>query len=290
MTDIDKIKRRISAILAKAEDGSGTTEEEAASALEFARRLMLRHQLTESDLGEGAKRTPSEIAADTEYAQEGGFTSGRNLSAWEGSLAWAVVAVVGTVGVYVDGQRKRRSRESGNLVFDARGRADRATRLLFYGPAEDARDAAALFEEWSVLIAALARMKYGGAFRGEGRSYAEGFVVGLHERLRRSRERERAAIESARGLAISSGDAAIAAQAERDDDQCSALVVVGANAIMEAKKRRGESWLKDQGVRLSSRGGGGGGAHHGEAFGAGQRDGRSAGFSRTRTAKLGGGR
>lgn len=287
MKNLDDIKRKIQNILAKAQDGSGATEAEAQGALEFARRLMLRHQLTEADLGQKRNRTASEIAADTEYGTADAFSSSRNMSAWEWILVCAINKLIGTTNAYRTSPTTKRSL-SGNLEFDERGQPKIASRVVFYGPAEDCRDARMLFDEWVVLIAALARMKFGGALRGPGRSYAEGFALGLKESVRVMCLKEGEYLGSSNRLTISMADAALVASNEIEDgSDCTALVIAAGNEIMLAKKEQGEKWLLNtKGIKLRKISGGGGGRHHDDAFHSGNRDGRNADFTRTITPKL----
>lgn len=287
MNNLDDIKRKLRGILAKAEEGSGTTDAEAQAALDFARRLMLRHQLTDADLGQDRKRTPSEIAADTEYGTVDAFTTGGKLSKWEWGVACAINGLIGTTQTYRTGPAERRS-ESGNLEFDATGQTKKAVKLVFYGPAEDCRDARVLFDEWVVLIAALARMKFGGALRGSGRSYAEGFAAALLDKVHQMRKRERALLEAGGNAKISMADAALVAANEVEDgSDCTALVVAAGTEIMLAKKEQGSAWLtKEKGIELRKSSGGSGGEHDHSAFAAGEHDGQSADFSRTSTKKI----
>lgn len=291
--DLDKIKRQLRGILAKAEDGSGATEAEAEAAMEFARRMMLRHQLTKADLKGEEERTPSEIAADTEYDTVDAFTAGGNLSTWECFLSNAVENLVGTVQSYHGGKAGRRS-ATGNLEFDSKGQPKVVSRLVFYGPAEDCRDASELFMEWSMTISALARLKHGGCFRGPGRSYAEGFASALYEKTKKIKRRELAQISAAKGGLIDGewDDQANLEQlqqemAEAEAAGCTALVVVKANELMLAKKQRGTDWLREEkGVHLQSSGSRSVGRHHGDAFNAGRAAGRNADFNRNVTKKL----
>ncbi len=57
-------------------------------------------------------------------------------------------------------------------------RANR-TWFWFYGPLTDVENCIALFRELLLTIAAAAQLLYGGASRGSGASYAEGYVAGL---------------------------------------------------------------------------------------------------------------
>lgn len=287
--NLDKIKNQLRHILAKAEDGSGATEAEAANALEFAQRMIMRHQLTAADIGPEKERTASEIAADTEYDEVVAFAQGGNLSRWESTLGAAVNNLVGTTQSYHGGKGEKRS-ASGNLEFDGRGQPKVAARLMFYGPASDCRDATELFSEWAVTISALARMKFGGAFRGPGRSYAEGFAVALYNKTQAMKKANRELIEASGidAANIERRDAALLAQNEDEGAECSALVVIKSTELIVAKKDRGSDWLRNEkGIKLCKRSAGSGGRHYGDAYGSGQSDGKNANFNRTRTKQIG---
>lgn len=290
MSKLDDIKRKIRGILAIGNDESGATEAEAENALAFARRLMLRHQLTEADIAQGGERTAHEIAADTEYDTVTAYTKGAKMSTWAGWLTHAINGLVGTTQCYIGNCGVTKRTEAGTLDFDESGQEQKACEVIFYGPAEDCRDAKALFEEWSILIAALARMKFGGALRGEGRSYAEGFATALCTKVNDMKKREREQIESAKGQTVGLLDATTVAHGEdqfTQGQECSALVVIKSNELMLAKKERGSEWLREEkGIRLQKGSRGGGGRHHSDAYGAGQSDGRKADFHRNITPKL----
>lgn len=269
-TDMESIKRKLRGILAKTSEGSGATEAESNSALEFARRLMLRHQLTEADLGLGSKqRTPSEIAADTEYADMRQFSQGVTLTLWEKQLAQVICELIGTIGAYDDHGKYERRTMAGTLEFNSKGQTERAQTIVFYGPAADVRDARELHTEWAHTIAALARMKFGGALRGEGRSYADGFVAGMKEKVRELKASESAMTQG------NSGNYA--------------LVVAGANAIMRAKRMQASDWLsKEKGVRLKVVQVKSTARNYYGANSAGRADGKNADLSRNRAKRIGG--
>lgn len=268
--DSDKIVRQIRAILAKAADGSGATEAEAESALRFARRLMLAHNFTEGDL---AQRDPSAIAADAErtaMSQETAWADGERHSRWEGWLGLAIARLYGTLGVY-NGHAQERKSPSGAMLFGDNGESMRCARFVFYGPEEDARDAVELFDEWRLTIASLARLTFGGVYRGPGRSYAEGFATALLNATKKIEDEERA-------------------QLTQPASTSTALVALGnARALMDAKKQKAAHWLRhSEGVRLGSAGRSGGGHHHGDAYSRGKAAGSQAQLARKeRTRRLG---
>jgi hypothetical protein len=264
--DNDKIKDRIRKLLNLAKD-SAAYEGEIDNAMRFARRLMLEHNIAEGDLE--TPSDPHEAAAREEYMQAEAFTQSENFSTWEGILMSAVCLLIGTIGDYRTHQKATKKTPLGTVSFDEKGKPKVGTKVVFYGPAEDARDGAAIFEEWAHVIATMARLKFGGCFRGEGRSYAEGFAYALKKNMEAIQKEERKEIEY--------------------QSTSTALVLRNSLSLMEAKKKRGAEWLrKDQGIHLRHSSGRG---NHNDpgAFAAGCADGAKSNFSRARTLKIGGG-
>jgi hypothetical protein len=175
---------------------------------------------------------------------------------------------VGTIGWYVGGPELRRSSQ-GTVQFDPRtGEPLTARGLALYGPADDVRDGLELVNEWSLTIAGLGRLKYGGAFRGAGRAYCEGFARALLSKILLIR------LEEKRPLSPGGGT--------------SSLVVQNAVSLIEAKRKRGQEFLRDQlGIRLQSFRTSQAGSWHPDATEDGARDGSRASFSRHRAPKLG---
>lgn len=253
-TDMEAVKRKLRAILAKTGADSGTTEEEAAAALAFARRLMLAHSISEEDLRAHGARGAHERAADEEYAQRRAAATGSVLAAWEGDLGSVIAALVGSVGVYCPPPQQART-ATGSLAFDGRGRPKRQAGVMFYGPRGDVQMATELFEEWRLTVLGLARMRTGSALRGDGAWYARGFVQGMHDQLTAMRSEERALVAA----------------------DSTALVAVQ-TGLMEARRAHADVWLRGQGVRLathttraSARS-----ASAADNYGAGRADGRRA--------------
>lgn len=264
------IKERIRKLLNLAHD-DGAADAEAESALRFARRLMLAHNVDESDIEQ--PRDPHEMAADVEYGSVDHYTTGARLSQWESTLAWSIVELIGTVGHYISGTGEART-PHGTLDYDDRGQTRKARRIAFYGPEEDCRDAVEMLREWTLTISAMARLRYGGALRGEGRSYAEGFTAALWDKVKTMKREERKAIEEKRTMQIGEGQ------------ECTALVLAGAHELMVAKKEKGKEWLASQGIKLGRASGRGGGEHHGSAYRAGRSDGSRAQLTRGRREKI----
>lgn len=261
----DKIKDRIRKLLNLAND-PGAFQGEIENAVAAARKLMNNHNISEAELME-ENVSVEEQARRSKYAQQDTYTAGVNVSLWENWLMIAICELVGTVNSYKTSEVHIRRNAAGLVERDIYGAIKQGTRLVFYGPEEDARDAAGLFEEWSVLICAMARLKFGGAFKGPGRSYAEGFVTALLMTVRKAKAEEQKALAH--------------------ESSSRALVVVKAGSLVEAKKAYGQTWLeKEKGIKLSKNSGYTNRNDQG-AFSEGAADGRKAGFSHTRTKKLG---
>lgn len=262
----ERVKEKIRKLLNLGND-AGAFEGEIDNALRFARRLMLQHNLTEADLAK--PRDPHEAAADTEYGVTDAYSSTNHLCKWEQSLVWAVCGLMGTVQWYRASGETTKKTAAGTIHYGKHGRPIKAQRFTFYGPAEDTRDARELFEEWAHIIIAMARMKHGGAFKGDGRNYAEGFALGLREKVDELHRQERREIAAA-------------------PESSTALVLVGQHEIMKARKDRAAEWLKDvKGIFLvTGRGRGFSGSFNGEAFAGGKADGKKAAFQHARRKKL----
>ncbi len=262
--DNEKIKDKVRKLLNLAND-SGAFDGEIENAMRFARRLMLQHNITEEELG--SPRDPHEVAAETEYAQADAFSLGSNISNWECLLMSAISKLVGTVGAYKTSETRTKITTYGTIIFDTNGKSQEGKRVVFYGPAEDARDASELFAEWVHVIATMARLKYGGCFRGDGRSYAEGFAQALLlsvQNIQKEEVKEIAAESTGR-----------------------ALVLRNAFGLIEAKKARGAEWLRQElGIKLRKTSGHGN-RNNPSAFGAGMSDGKKSSFTRARNLKIG---
>ncbi len=249
--DQDRIKQRVKKLLNLGGDGSAF-EGEIENAMRLAAQLMDEHHLTEEDL------------SDTDVGSQGpemgtatAFGGGRNRATWECILAHAICDSVGGIKYYID-TAVRRDRKTGILV-KKNGQAQMAGSFVFYGIAEDVALATDLFDEFRQTIATMGDLKWGGVYRGQGRSYCEGFSSALHAREKTRQRRERQAA-------------------------CTAIVVRKAD---EATK-----WLSEaKGIKVrKSSGGGRGGQHFGDAYSDGRSDGSRANLSGQRRGKLPGGR
>lgn len=267
-TIIDRIKKLLN--LAK---DDAAFDAEAESALRFARRLMLLHNVDESTLA--APKDAHEVAADEEYGTSEILGFRETMMAWEGYLAHAVANLVGTVKFYKEDRQIRRT-AAGIAVIDPRtGRSLHSVRVTFYGPLDDTRDATILFREWSEVIASMGRLRYGTFFRGPGRAYADGFAGALFQKVEKFQAEEKILTQKSQSLLTG-------------DEKTTALVVIQATALMEAKREKATEWLEEEkGIKLrNARGSSRSVQHDAGAYAAGRADGSRVDFSRTKTERL----
>lgn len=263
----EKVKQRIRNLLDLSD--SSEFDGEITNAINFARKLMLKHGLGEQDV----KETPEEVAGKTEYGTSSSHTAAGKLAAWESTLVIAICSLVGSVSVYRGRPTERRT-PHGTLIFNGRGGAKKCVPLTFYGPAADARDASELYSEWAETIGALARMKYEGLYQGEGRSYAEGFASELYKKVLKAVDKDKYLTDAQARAALGEG--------------CTALMVRKRLEIQVAQKEEARKWLsKEKGMNLkrgSSRRSGG--KHHAGAEAEGRKDGRRSAFNKKTTRRL----
>lgn len=255
---IDKVKARIRKLLAIAADDS-TIDGEITAAMALAERAMEAYHLDRADLEVEATKTTEEA-----YGKHAGACIGARMTTWECSLFNAVAVLVGSVEAY----KTTIDRPKG--VFQV---ASKKSAVMWYGPAEDARLAAELYEEWALSIAAIAIGKYGGAARGEGARYCFGFATALLDNARsQARKRREISTESTRALVL------------RGQGTLADLLI--------RKRSKAKNWLqKTEGWRPRKSSGARVGytatAAGRDAYQAGKSDGASASFSAKRTPKLG---
>ena len=261
MTDtISKVKDRVRKLLNVAADDAAT-QGEVDNAVRFAQLIMMRNQLDEADIPENESDSPQDETT-VDFARKYAQTVGVRLTDWETSLGSFVKDFVGSVGWYYHGNYARLN-DHGMVKFRRDGDRERTTRIYYYGPEDDAKLATEIFGDLSLTVAAMARAKYGGAHRGSGREYAEGFVEGIREANRRVRKE----IES-----TSDGRALVVQTSKR-------------NALV---RKESQNWLKEsEGINLGT----GRARNHtnmrdGNARGAGRADGRQTQVSRGARPKI----
>lgn len=240
---VERVKDTIRKLLDLAANDAAS-EGEVNNAIRFARKLMMQHQLSEDDCREQTE-TPEAKVLRAQCARFDGQGASAKRSYWEGRLAEFCCKFVGGVGVYSQAGYKRTP--AGIVQYDDEGKPLSVMHYQFYGIAEDAVFAKRTFDDLSTLVASMARLKWGGVFRGPGREYCEGFVEGLFKQIQQ-------------------------AESEQEASESRALVA-RRDALVVAKEARARDWLARQGVKLTPVRIGGGGWDP-EARRDGENDGR----------------
>lgn len=239
---------KIQKMLALTNDNA--TEGEVENAMQMAYDLMAKFAVDQSEI-------ESDDPADTMIRDTMKSRLSGNLSRWESSLSHAVEQAVPGVNRYIATDYEAPRFGSGDGL-DSR----RVTSVVWYGPADLVEIARNLMDETRAVIATLATGRYGGCYRGPGRSYAEGFAAALCRKVEE--------------------------QARKDREQQAKIT-----AIVLASVEANQNWLATaRGIRLRNRGASNsGGRHHHDAYGQGRSDGRSHDFAPGKaTGKIAGGR
>lgn len=261
--ELEKVKDKIRKLLAIAADDA-QADGEIVAAMKLAEAAMRAHQLERADLE--AETQEAETSKPIEYGEALAAGSAARLATWENRLYGAVRDLVGTVDAYCTW-----TKAANNDLWNSAGRTVRA--LMWYGPAEDAEIAKQLFSEWRAVIATLAQGKYGGAYRGLGARYADGFADALAQRAKQEAEARRVVVTSSTTAIIKSGTGSLA-------------------QVLEAKKQGAKTWLtKERNIQLGKGGKSNGYGYRGsgdwDARIAGHADGSRADFSAKRKPRLG---
>ena len=178
MSDIDRIKDKLAKLLRLGED-TAATDGEIQNALNLATQMMAKHQLTREDIDTSAPDPIARVTLGRHFA----FAKSTKATTWESQLSSFVKHFIGSVSIYTTVATVRRN----GLVEMAGDDPRRAAAFVFYGSDDDARCAAAMFEELRDAIATMAIIRWGGWARGDGNAYAFGFVTGLLEAHRDSK-------------------------------------------------------------------------------------------------------
>jgi hypothetical protein len=195
--DIDKVKSNIRAMLNLAND-SAASEGEINNAMRFVKKLMEEHQLSDADLTE-----VDDVLLNLERAEMASqkiYFNGAKLSEWESSAAGFACALVGGVKYYVTGRVPYRV--NGILQHFPDGVAMKRPQVAFYGIAEDVEIARQIFAELTLTIASMAKLKWGGVFRKDGREYCEGFVSGLWSKYHEDNNSQKKLAQQSTGTAL----------------------------------------------------------------------------------------
>ena len=276
--NLERVKSNIRAMLNLAND-SAAAQGEIDNALRFVKKLMEEHQLSEDDIGDDNTIDIEDKLINLERAEMGTsemYFNGGKLSDWETSAASFVCELVGGVKYYwtgrqpylVDGVRQFKKRN---------GRLIQRRKIVFYGIAEDTNIAQQVYAELTTTIAAMAKIKWGGVFRGAGRSYCEGFVSGLWRKHYEDKNRQ----------------LKLANQGSSSDGKSRALVLVEGRNELIAKKEQLAIKYRQEGLGITKMK-----THKGfkdwkrtqneDAKAEGREDGKSHNVSATRHKKLSG--
>lgn len=263
------VKSQIKTLLNIAANDAAS-EAEIDNALAIAARMMARHHLSEEDLIDDPLKQQQDAINAPKTKQD--VYNNTNVSTWEGMLAGTVVKIVGGVGYY-HRQKHYKTTPAGIICRDQAGKAIKSGSIVFYGSEEDVALSIRLYNEVRTAVIALAHMKYGGAFRGDGCAYAEGFVDGLRkkEQDRRLAEED----EARRDIAGGNGSTGM-------------ILIQRRNDLISKKETAARNWLASPaggGIKLSMSSRSGSGASR-DARGEGRSDGSRYNASAARLKKL----
>lgn len=173
MSDITTIKQRLAKLIRLSEDESASAGE-IDNALNMAAQLMAKHQLTRDDIDYSGTDGPDSLDR-IRMGRHCCLAKGSRVTTWEIILSGFVSRLIGSVQHYLSREIK--------LLAGANGGAAYGSGFYYYGPQDDAEEAAELFRELQDTIAIMAIAKWGGYARSDGAAYAEGFVTALLEKL-----------------------------------------------------------------------------------------------------------
>jgi len=258
MTD-DRKNRLVSKIKAMlniaANDAS--TDNEIFVAMEQARKLMERHQLTESDLESSTIDDDKRKIDEADFTRATSETAGK-LYFWEAELCDFVAQFVGADWY--------RSREYVKNVFGQyqqtpSGRYKKTSVVVWFGVAESVVIAKQVFDELRSIISTMAFGKYGKVYAGEGATYGMGFVSGLNEKYQTI--------------------------VKIEEQVQSTALTVRKQELSEYVEEKAKQWLNDEhGVKLRSCRATSTVSTDGEAYSDGRADGSNCDVDATRRRKL----
>lgn len=222
MSDIDRIKDKLAKLLRLGENAAAT-DGEIENALNLATQMMAKHQLTRDDIDTSA---PDPLAKLT-YGRHVAFCKGARASTWECALSQFIVEFIGSIDHYLSKRTLLRKNGITSDFFKAtngEGEVGYAPAFYFYGPDDDARCAASMFEELRDAIATMAILRWNGWARGEGMAYAYGFADGLIRANRKAR------------LALKNSDSTTTALILKSEQTSLAIVKQAKNWLSTAHK------------------------------------------------------
>jgi hypothetical protein len=264
MSETENIKSRVRKLMALANDGQAS-DGEIENAMRAAAKLADRYHLDLDSL-----TTDQVEDAEQRMAQSNGLTRSSKFHQWETTLAWAIVELFGSIKHYLP-NKKVPFRVNGVAQTHGgryEGKMKMRRQVTFYGPVHEVEEAAELFTEWCELIQTMGVVRWGGAFRGEGEAYCQGFADKLKEIA--SAENQKRKLTPARAPLSLSGETSTSKEITLQERH---LVL----------RQRAEHWLEhEQGVKLGKGPGRqGSSAAGGEAYLEGVRHASGAGFGRT---------
>lgn len=265
MKNESEIKDRIRKLLNVAKDDAAT-EGEIDNALRFAQAMMERHHLDEFDLAEEPEDQWKAVEA---AVKDRVFVSiGKAFHAWENHLAVFCSEFVGGVGVYRDCDKSKLARNHrGIAMLNEQEEPYKAVRFCFYGIAEDAMMAAELFHELWLTIRSMSRLRWGTIYTKDGGYYAQGFVSGLHGKLKINQAEQKKIVQSS-------------------NDSRALILIARRTDLVERKKKAATEWLETTGIKLKKGSGtsGANGSH--QAWQEGFDDGHRTDVDAARRPKL----
>lgn len=245
MSDISRIKDKLTKLLNIANPRSNASEGEIRNAMAMASSLMAKHNLTRDDLDLDSANPTARV----EYNRFMVFSDGKLRIKWEVDLCCFVTTFIPSVGFYLEAAGPYPVRRFG-IASLKKGKPFEAQAFMFYGPEDDCIAAVDLYNELLDAVQAMAIIRWGTFRSGDGEEYSEGFIEGLKEANRQQEEDLRINDEQTYGLIIKSQENA-------------ALIVSG-----------GKDWLATKhNVRLKQSGGIRGSRTDNGARGEGKRDG-----------------
>jgi len=258
------IKTKIMGLLNISKDDAAS-EAEIETAVRLARRMMERHHLSEDDLVDSPE-DQEQAARDAEKANTG-TAVGRKIYRWEKTLAIYVRDLIGGIGCYTSGLEAAKT-PAGLVIRDGAGRCTYSRHVYFYGIAEDVQTACRLYDELRTAVIALARIRYGSVYKGDGGRYAEGFIDGLQIQMEKETEQKK-----------------LAAGLQTNRQQM--VLIERRNHLIRVKKQTAENWLRNsEGVKLRNSPISEGANGSESAFRSGRQDGASYNVNTARTLKI----
>lgn len=258
--DLDNVRRKIRGLLNLGEN-DGAAEGEITAAMNLAQQLLDKFHLERADV----EATEPEVRAAEHYDAATVPGNKKWRLGWETDLAWACCKLLGTVQFY-------RSTGPCPVTVGVFQRPELRSQIVFYGPEEDARLAADLFGEWSVVIATMATARYGGFCAKHGGKYAMGFAESLYNKAIEIHKHRREIVTPSTTALVATGDKSLA-------------------TVLAQKRKKSSDWLRrEKGIHLSrgtQSSGYRAGSH--DAYMGGKQDGARADFAAKRRPKLGGG-